>query len=71
RANYGASPGDDGHPEPYLYVGPWGSVAGNDFWNAPHFTGAVLPLSQLAAVAEPDDVAREFLRAGRTLLTAR
>lgn len=71
RANYGASPGDDGHPEPYLYVGPWGSVAGNDFWNAPHFTGAVLPLSRLAAVAEPDDVAREFLRAGRALLTAR
>ena len=23
RANYGASPGDADHPEPYLYVGPW------------------------------------------------
>jgi hypothetical protein len=23
RANYGASPGDDDHPEPYLYLGPW------------------------------------------------
>ncbi len=23
RANYGFSPGDDDHPEPYLYVGTW------------------------------------------------
>src|SRR4051794_15951393 len=23
RANYGFSPGDDDHPEPYLYVGRW------------------------------------------------
>ncbi|MDQ1395670.1 MAG: hypothetical protein QOG64_929, partial [Acidimicrobiaceae bacterium] len=23
RANYGGSPGDEAHPEPYLYVGPW------------------------------------------------
>jgi hypothetical protein len=23
RANFGASPGDATHPEPYLYVGPW------------------------------------------------
>lgn len=23
RANFGFSPGDDEHPEPYLYVGPW------------------------------------------------
>jgi len=23
RANYGASPGDEQHAEPYLYVGPW------------------------------------------------
>ncbi len=26
RANVGASPGDDDHPEPYLYVGPWDAV---------------------------------------------
>ncbi len=30
RANYGASPGDDDHPEPYLYVGPWGTPATNE-----------------------------------------
>lgn len=70
RANYGASPGDAGHPEPYLYVGPWGAVADNSFWNAEHFNGAVLALSQLIAVADPTDTAMQFLRMGRALLTA-
>ena len=27
RANYGFSPGDDDHPEPYLYVGRWEPAA--------------------------------------------
>jgi hypothetical protein len=70
RSNYGASPGDAGHPEPYLYVGPWGSVATNEFWNAPHFTGAVLPLARLAASALPVEMALDFFRAGRALLVA-
>ena len=26
RANYGGSPGDAEHDEPYLYVGPWQSA---------------------------------------------
>jgi len=36
EVNYGASPGDDEHAAPYLYVGPWaGRPAGDDgFWNA-------------------------------------
>jgi len=68
RANYGASPGDEGHPEPYLYVGPWGTPPASKFWNAEHFTGAVLPLSQLVATPDPAQVALQFLRAGRTLL---
>src|SRR5207245_2656971 len=34
RANFGASPGDNAHPEPYLYVGPWELRAG-EFWNEP------------------------------------
>jgi hypothetical protein len=71
RANYGASPGDDGHPEPYLYVGPWGPVVPNAFWNATSFNGAVLPLSSLTVAAEPAEVALQFFRAGRTLLVAR
>jgi hypothetical protein len=32
RANYGASPGDAQHAEPYLYVGPWDRFEG-EFWN--------------------------------------
>jgi hypothetical protein len=68
RANYGASPGDDGHPEPYLYVGPWGAVGPNDFWNAAHFNGAVLSLSHLVGAGDPAQVALQFLRRGRLLL---
>jgi hypothetical protein len=39
--NYGASPGDEGHPAPYLYVGPSpdrlavAQAADGAFWNAP------------------------------------
>jgi hypothetical protein len=68
RANYGASPGDTGDPEPYLYVGPWEPVAGNEYWNAAHFNGAVLPLSSLVAEVDPMSAALRFLRTGRTLL---
>ncbi|MGZ4761657.1 MAG: hypothetical protein ACXV7I_04425 [Ilumatobacteraceae bacterium] len=71
RANYGASPGDEGHPEPYLYVGPWGLVAPDGFWNATHFNGAVVPLSSLTAAADPAQMALRFFRAGRALLLAR
>ena len=68
RANYGASPGDAGHPEPYLYVGPWTAVAEHEFWNATHFNGAVLPLSQLVAVDDPLAAALQFLRSGHARL---
>ena len=68
RANYGASPGDDGHAEPYLYVGPWGTPPAGKFWNAQHFNGAVLSLSELVASPDPAALALQFLRAGRTLL---
>jgi len=71
HANYGASPGDDGHPEPYLYVGPFEPVAPHDFWNATHFNGAVLSLTDLIAADEPAAGALAFLRAGRALLATR
>ena len=32
EANFGGSPGDAEHPEPYLYVGPWSPRTG-PFWN--------------------------------------
>ncbi|MDT5177762.1 MAG: hypothetical protein QOJ95_1960 [Mycobacterium sp.] len=34
EVNYGVSPGDDFHPLPYAYVGPFTPRIG-DFWNAP------------------------------------
>jgi hypothetical protein len=33
EVNYGVSAGDDGHPAPYAYVGPWERREG-PFWNA-------------------------------------
>jgi hypothetical protein len=68
RANYGASPGDEGHPEPYLYVGPWGATSEDEFWNAAHFNGAVLSLSELVTSTDPAQAALDFLRTGRTHL---
>ena len=48
RANLGFSPGDMFDPEPYAYVGPWGSHRPGDptFWNAPF--GAVLRRAEAA-----------------------
>ncbi len=51
EVNYGISPGDAAHPEPYAYVGPWTPREG-PFWNASF--GALRPASELpdpAAVA--------------------
>jgi len=65
RANYGGSPGDAEHPEPYLYVGPWdrGPRVG-DFWNEPF--GASLSYSAIRKGADP----LEFLRRGKVLVSA-
>ena len=61
RANFGGSPGDESHPEPYLYVGPFEPRTGS-FWNAPF--GASLRYADILAGADPLD----FLRRGRELL---
>ena len=47
RAGYGASPGDERHPEPYLYVVPWGEVPDGELWRASGFAGAELPYAAL------------------------
>ena len=52
--NYGVSPGDASHHQPYAYVSPWIQRAGN-FWNA-HF-GAVRGAAELPA---PSAVAAFF-----------
>jgi hypothetical protein len=47
RAGYGASPGDELHPEPYLYVTPWSEVSPSELWQAQAFRGAELPYAEL------------------------
>jgi hypothetical protein len=63
RANYGGSPGDESHPEPYLYVGPFETRAGS-FWNEPF--GASLSYREILGGADP----LAFLREGRDRLRA-
>jgi hypothetical protein len=61
RANYGASPGDDDHPEPYLYVGPWDRAkATGKGWNATGFPGAELTYADLLAADDQRKAALEF-----------
>lgn len=57
--NYGVSPGDAGHPEPYAYVGPHEARSGA-FWTEPF--GAARPMSALAGA---EDVLA-FFREGRS-----
>jgi hypothetical protein len=49
RAGYGASPGDERHPEPYLYVTPWSEQPDGDLWRATAFRGAELSYAELLA----------------------
>jgi hypothetical protein len=68
RANYGASPGDGGHPLPYLYVGPWQADA-DPFWNAGSY--ARLGYAELEAAEDPVARALGFFAAGHDLLATR
>ena len=62
RANYGFSPGDDQHPEPYVYVGPWEARPTGELWNATAFPGAELLLADLLATPDHRRTALTFLR---------
>ena len=68
-ASYGASPGDDHHPEPYLYVSAHGSIDHADrFWNDSAFNGASLSYGELLAAQDQRAVALAFFDRGyRTL----
>jgi hypothetical protein len=55
--NFGGSPGDAAHVEPYLYVGPWAPLEGPD-WNEPW--GASLPAREVSDT----EAAVEFFEAG-------
>ena len=61
RANYGASPGDDDHDEPYVYVGPWTAPTDGELWNATGFGGAELRYSELLEAEDQLATALAFL----------
>jgi len=58
RAGYGASPGDELHPEPYLYVTPWSEVSPGELWQAEAFRGAELPYAAPLDVSKADGEAQ-------------
>jgi hypothetical protein len=62
RANFGASPGDDDHPEPYFYVGPWTAAVSGELWNATGFKGAELTYAELLGSDDHRRAALEFFR---------
>jgi hypothetical protein len=69
RGTFGASPGDEPEPEPYLYVTPGAELVTDDaFWNATAFTGAVLPLAAFVAATDQRAAALDFFRRGRHML---
>jgi hypothetical protein len=68
RATYGASPGDEAHDQPYLYVSPWVKRSG-DMWNDNTFQGASLGYDELRQAPDPRQRALEFLRTAWKVLT--
>ena len=62
RATYGASPGDDEHPEPYIYVSVWSADVSGELWNATGFKGAELRYSELLEAENQRHAALEFMR---------
>jgi hypothetical protein len=61
RTNYGASPGDEDHDEPYLYVSPWTAEVSGELWNATGFKGAELTYSELLEASDQRRTAFDFM----------
>ncbi len=78
RASYGASPGDPATGGPYLYVSVWyperlaldrrSGADGGGPWNAPSFTGSILPLDRFPLGADPLAVAVDWFTTARDRL---
>jgi hypothetical protein len=68
RANYGFSPGDADHEEPYLYVGPWSGKATGELWQAKGFTGAELDFSAIADSVDSLALTLDFCRTRKEAL---
>ncbi len=67
RVNVGGSPGDSGHPTPYLYVGPWTDErpGDGDYWNAGF--GATLSHGEICDLGDAraqHEAAVAFVRTG-------
>jgi hypothetical protein len=69
RANYGLSPGDESHPEPYAYVGLWQARSG-ELWRAEGFPGAELSYAELLAAPDQRAATIGFFTARRDALAA-
>lgn len=67
-ANYGFSPGDEQHAEPYAYVGPWTAPPAGPLWNASGFPGAELMYAELQAAPDQRAAALEFFMTRREAL---
>ena len=70
RANYGLSPGDEAHDEPYLYVGPWTARPSGELWKAQGFPGAELSYAELAGADDQLAAALDFCRRRKEALDA-
>jgi hypothetical protein len=70
RAAYGLSPGDETHPEPYVYVAPWQPPPPGALWQAKGFTGAEMPYDQILAADDQRGTVLQFLRLRLAALTA-
>lgn len=70
RAGYGGSPGDEDHPEPYLYVVPWTAKPRGELWQATAFTGAELTYADLLKAKNQRTSALDFFSIRLQALTA-
>jgi hypothetical protein len=68
RANFGLSPGDENHPEPYLYVGPWTAGVSGELWQASGFSGAEMSYGDLVAAPDQESAATSFFETRRDAL---
>ena len=66
--NYGFSPGDEDHDEPYAYVGPWTAEVSGELWRATGFRGAELPYAELLAATDQRAAALDFFTTRRDAL---
>jgi len=69
RAAYGCSPGDEAHPEPYLYVAPWQAPPPGPLWQATAFSGAELPYDAVHDGLDQRAVALTFFEERLVALT--